>query len=78
MKKSKIAIEQSKFELISSFELISEESDGRLFGGFSGTFSIESLTNSLALGSNNCNGGNCVAGCGKGQNTGCNTTYGCS
>jgi len=71
MKSSKIKVDLSKFEFIS------EATDGKLLGGFSASFEVASLFNPDGDGSNNCNGGNCVAECGKGQNVNCNTVAGC-
>jgi len=60
----------------SKFETIAEQTDGQLVGGFSSSFSGSSLSTE-EVGSNNCAGGNCVSGCGDGQNSGCNTVSGC-
>lgn len=61
---------------ISNFEPISEDSGNKLVGGFSA--SMSSNGESLESLSNNCNGGNCIKGCGDGQNVNCNTVAGCS
>lgn len=57
--------------VLNDFEKVSE-SQKKLVGGFSQSFSgaIESLDSAGTT--NNCNGGNCVAGCGAGQNVECN------
>lgn len=60
---------------ISSFEPISEDSENKLVGGFSSSKS--GGKDSVANLSNNCHGGNCVWGCGSGQNVGCNEVAGC-
>ena len=61
---------------LTNFEFISEESDGKLLGGFSASFSATNLFSSGET-SNNCSAGNCATGCGDGQNSGCNTVSGC-
>lgn len=64
-----------KFNL-SNFEPISESSENKLIGGFSPSISIEIKDHEFNT--NNCNGGNCVSGCGNGQNVQtCNTSMGC-
>ena len=54
------------------FEPLSDASE-RLLGGFSASLSATSVTEET--GANNCNGGNCVAGCGSGQDI--NTVKNC-
>ena len=56
---------------------IVELKDGKLEGGFE--FIAHSQLTSILAGANNCEGGNCIAGCGT-TNTGCgtNTVSGCS
>lgn len=61
---------------IKNFESLSENSENKLVGGFSHT--ISGGGNSSGTISNNCQGGNCVEGCGSGQNVQCNQTIGCS
>ncbi len=61
----------------SNFESLSENSEQKLVGGFSPSVSLGVTASDLTGGSNNCEGGNCIAGCGKGQNTGCNVVSGC-
>lgn len=60
---------------------LQEIREGKLEGGFQEILAIEliigegSVTNSSC---NNCNGGNCVAGCGSGSNGTCpNNVAGC-
>ncbi|WP_452225614.1 hypothetical protein [Lacinutrix chionoecetis] len=60
---------------ISNFESISENSENKLIGGFSVSFT--GGVNSLETISNNCEGGNCATRCGSGQNIGCNDVAGC-
>ena len=60
---------------LKNFETISENSESKLVGGFSATFF--SSEKEFDQGANNCSGGNCVAGCGNGQNVDCNTVVGC-
>ncbi|WP_452225611.1 hypothetical protein [Lacinutrix chionoecetis] len=60
---------------ISNFEPISEDSENKLIGGFS--TSLSGSGDSLETLSNNCSGGNCVEGCGSGQNINCNAVKGC-
>lgn len=62
--------------VLNDFEKVSE-SQKKLVGGFSSSFhQIDSIK--IDDGStNNCNGGNCVSGCGTGQNVNCNSTLGC-
>lgn len=51
-----------------------QEQDGKLNGGFAVLLSVE---NALVLGgeeTNNCNGGNCVTGCGTNSVAGCGGT----
>jgi len=57
------------------FEVLNESSQGSLIGGFS--IALNAVI-SNATESNNCQGGNCVDGCGSGQNvSACNTVKGC-
>ena len=60
---------------LENFENISEDSENKLLGGFSATFF--SSEKEFDQGANNCNAGNCVAGCGSGQNIDCNSTAFC-
>jgi len=60
---------------ISNYELISETNGQQLVGGFSSSFNYS--VNELEAGANNCDGGNCRAECGTGQNIQCNTVAGC-
>ncbi|GAA4208146.1 hypothetical protein GCM10022289_31650 [Pedobacter jeongneungensis] len=64
---------------ISRFEVISEQIDGLLLGGFSASYSnqSESALDSEGGERNNCMGGNCQTGCGEGQNKDCNTIAHC-
>ena len=61
MNKTKIAVTQ--------FELLKESDDGQLVSGFSFSFTknivggIDTDANNKSCTINNCNGGNCVAGC---------------
>jgi hypothetical protein len=50
-------------------EILKELKNGKLEGGFEALVLIQNLSIFGGVGANNCNGGNCVAGCGKGQNT---------
>ena len=59
------------------FESISQSSGERLIGGFSTSFSIGAAGFEGDVEGNNCEGGNCVDGCGNGQNNKCNTVAGC-
>jgi len=65
---------------VSSFEPISDIGSEKLIGGFSTSFSVSMVHGSDIndVGSNNCAGGNCVSGCGNGQNIHCsNAVPGC-
>jgi hypothetical protein len=60
---------QSKKINLSNFEIMSDDGNGTLVGGFSKakeTMIIHNVagTNRECHITNNCNGGNCVAGCG--------------
>ncbi|MDP1814039.1 MAG: hypothetical protein Q8K92_06280 [Leadbetterella sp.] len=67
----------SSFNL-SNFESISETSENQLVGGFSSSLSFNLTMSYGDDNSNNCEGGNCAAGCGTGQNVkSCNTVSGC-
>lgn len=63
--------------VLNDFEKISESQEKKIVGGFSQSFS--GPTDGLDDGgtTNNCQGGNCRAGCGTGQNIQCNTYQGC-
>ena len=61
---------------ISNFEPISENTENKLIGGFSQSQS-SSVRFDFNVEGNNCQGGNCVEGCGSGQNIGCNAVAGC-
>lgn len=61
---------------ISGFEPISEDSEKKLVGGFSSSMAGMALPTE-GEGSKNCAGGNCVSGCGNGQNVSCNAVPGC-
>ena len=51
---------------ISNFETVTEDSENKLVGGFS--ISIAGIfQDTLENTTNNCQGGNCEAGCGSGQ-----------
>lgn len=68
---------KEKKNLFAKFETLTESNENTLIGGFSASISIVE-TGVGEFNSNNCNGGNCVSGCGNGQNVGtCNTTMGC-
>jgi len=67
---------KSKFSF-GDFEAITENSEKKLLGGFSASISLFSTQAFGIDGSNNCNGGNCVEGCGNGSNVSCNTVQGC-
>ncbi|GEM_PF-673451 len=58
-----------------TFEVLEENSLNRFVGGFSASFNGDDNDQDDGS-SNNCAGGNCVEGCGKGQNPGCNTVTG--
>ena len=63
------------------FEPLSEEAEN-LLGGFSSSLSASSFEEGSGA-ANNCNGGNCVAGCGSGQEVNTHkdcgvNVYGCS
>ncbi|MDP1814041.1 MAG: hypothetical protein Q8K92_06290 [Leadbetterella sp.] len=63
---------------LNDFESISETSENQLVGGFSASLSFNPAMSFGDDNSNNCLGGNCVDGCGSGQNVrGCNTVSGC-
>ena len=63
-------MEQKKSKSLSQFELLSENSNGFLISGFSlavqsnlfGGIDSENTNNKCTI--NNCDGGNCVKGCG--------------
>jgi len=60
------------------FEKISESHGEKLVGGFSQVVAQAMVEfDKDPGGSNNCDGGNCKAGCGNGQNIQCNTVAGC-
>ncbi len=66
---------KNKITLIfENFEKISESQENSLVGGFSKSFSNQNEI-SFDQETNNCDGGNCVAGCGG--NVKCNTVAGC-
>lgn len=54
---------------LAKFETLGHSSDGKLVGGFSVTFTASTMDvlakNDRCQTVNNCNGGNCVSGCGK-------------
>ncbi len=51
---------------IEKFEPVSEDSENKLVGGFSA--SVSNIVDQTQFANvNNCNGGNCEAGCGDGQ-----------
>ncbi len=52
---------------LEQFELLTETSTGSLIGGFSTTLFLEIDPIDGGGTTNNCNGGNCVAGCGSGS-----------
>ncbi|MDP1814042.1 MAG: hypothetical protein Q8K92_06295 [Leadbetterella sp.] len=63
---------------LNDFESISETSENQLVGGFSASLSFNLAMSYGDDNSNNCSAGNCVKGCGTGQNVDlCNTTPGC-
>lgn len=62
---------------ISNFEMISEHNEGSLLGGFSTSFSVESVFDTDGSGSNNCMGANCRTDCGVDQNRNCNIVIHC-
>jgi hypothetical protein len=63
--------------ILSDFEVLSELSESQLVGGFSSAISIQ-VGAPLGVEDNNCSAGNCVSGCGSGQNLSkCNTVPGC-
>ena len=62
-----------KFDL-ANFESLSEDSSNQLVGGFSASVSL--TLDSASFETNNCNGGNCVDGCGA-TNNGCNVVENC-
>jgi hypothetical protein len=64
--------------VITRFEPVREGEENKLIGGFSGSLSGKDIQDSIGLGSNNCEGGNCSSGCGIGQNVGCNSHSGCN
>lgn len=69
-------MKKMKFSVV-NYEVIVEHPDGMLLGGFSGSYSTGKDEDPPG-GANNCEGGNCVKGCGNGQNVGgCNTVAGC-
>lgn len=63
--------------IITCFEPLKNDEENKLIGGFSGSLSNRDAQDSIGLGSNNCEAGNCSSGCGIGQNVGCNTHSGC-
>jgi len=60
---------------LENFEGISESQGNQLVGGFSVSFSASKGSEFDMAVANNCNGGNCVTGCGG--NSGCNTVANC-
>ena len=52
---------------ISNFEPVSEDSESKLVGGFSISLSQQTQDPVQQETTNNCQGGNCVKGCGDGQ-----------
>ncbi|WP_346983911.1 hypothetical protein [Chryseobacterium sp. POE27] len=64
-------INKSKIKLVlTGFEKISESQEKKILGGFSNV--ISDPTTGIDDGTtNNCQGGNCRAGCGQGQNLNC-------
>jgi hypothetical protein len=61
---------------LEDFEGISETQSRQLIGGFSKSFSGQVELSSTLVG-NNCQGGNCVQGCGSDNNLACNYHVGC-
>ena len=59
------------------YEKTSEPQEDYLVGGFSKSFSNQKEI-AFAEHTNNCDGGNCVSGCGGNGNYSCNTATGCS
>ncbi len=55
---------------ISNFESVSEGSGNKLVGGFS-TSAIGNVNHAQFMEANNCDGGNCEAGCGGGSTINC-------
>ncbi len=69
---------KNKITLIfENYEKISESQEHNLVGGFSKSFSNQNEI-SFNEETNNCNGGNCVSGCGVKGNYGCNNVAGCN
>lgn len=68
------SIKKNKSNIL--IENITESEQGILVGGFSNVSTlVEDIFNPLLNETNNCNGGNCVAGCGSGQTVNsCDTT----
>jgi len=67
-------MEKHKKSLADFAKLIQENSDGTLAGGFT---IINAVQNNLIIGgeeANNCDGGNCVAGCAQNNVAGCGGT----
>jgi hypothetical protein len=60
-------------ELFGQLEQLAEDKQGYLIGGFA---MISAPQAELFEGTDNCNGGNCVAACGKTSNSNCQ--FGCS
>jgi len=61
---------------LENFEGISETQSNQLMGGFSQSFSGQDKIADTLIG-NNCQGGNCVEGCGSDNNVMCNNRVGC-
>lgn len=64
--------------IIESYESISENSEKRIVGGFTASFSMEQIDHTKDDNANNCLGGNCKPGCAAHQNIDCNKVAGCS
>lgn len=60
--------------MLEGFENISEN-EKFVSGGFSKSYTFQVRETSVGYATDNCHGGNCVAGCGG--NNGCNTVAGC-
>ena len=54
---------------LSNFEKLTESPEGTLVGGFSASVTSKFTANTKASATNNCNGGNCAAGCGHSTNS---------
>ncbi len=68
-------MENKKIIIFENYEKISEPQGNHLVGGFSKSYFNQNEI-SFSEEANNCQGGNCVSGCGS-RNSQCNNVAGC-